>query len=81
MVFAVLCPLLVFTFRLAAAKRAGILEYGVLAQRYVRAFDDKWLRGGAGAEEPLIAAPTSSRWPIGNQFREGEGNESWRRSL
>jgi len=69
MVFAVLCPMLVFTFRLAAAKRAGILEYGVLAQRYVREFDDKWLRGGAGADEPLIgSADIQSLADLGNSF-------------
>jgi len=69
MVFAVLCPLLVFTFRLAAAKRAGVLEYGVLAQRYVREFDDKWLRGGAGADEPLIgSADIQSLADLGNSF-------------
>jgi len=30
-----------------AAKRAGLREYGTLAQQYVREFDRKWLRGGA----------------------------------
>ena len=35
MVFAVLGPLLVFAPKLAAAKRAGLREYGTLAQRYV----------------------------------------------
>ena len=69
MVFAVLGPLLMFTFRLAAAKRAGILEYGALAQRYVREFDDKWLRGGAGADEPLIgSADIQSLADLGNSF-------------
>jgi hypothetical protein len=55
-VFAVLGPLLVFGPQLEAAKRAGLREYGTLAQRYVRAFDQKWLRGGAPADEPLIGS-------------------------
>ena len=49
MVFAILGPLLVFGPQLAAAKRAGLREYGTLAQRYAREFDHKWLRGGAPA--------------------------------
>jgi hypothetical protein len=49
-------PLLVFTPRIAQAKRTGRLEYGALAQRYVREFDVKWLRGGAPADEPLVGS-------------------------
>ncbi|WP_040578327.1 hypothetical protein [Methylomicrobium album] len=37
-------------------KRQGRLDYGVLASRYVRAFDDKWLQGGAAPDEPLIGS-------------------------
>ena len=49
----VLGPLLVFAPQLAEAKRKGNREYGTLAERYVRGFDNKWLRGGAPADEPL----------------------------
>jgi hypothetical protein len=49
-------PLLVFIPRIAQAKRTGILEYGCLAQRYVRGFDVKWLRGGAPVDEPLVGS-------------------------
>ena len=49
-------PLLVFTPPLAHAKRTGIREYDTLAQRYVREFDAKWLRGGAPAGEPLVGS-------------------------
>jgi hypothetical protein len=56
MVFAILGPLLVFSRQLEAAKRAGMREYGVLAQRYAREFDHKWLHGGAPANEPLIGS-------------------------
>ena len=52
----VLGPLLVFAPQLAQAKRAGNREYGTLAQRYVREFDAKWLRGGAPADEPLVGS-------------------------
>ena len=47
LVFLVLFPLMVFAGQLARVKRTGLGEYGGLAQRYVREFDAKWLRGGA----------------------------------
>ena len=75
LVFAILGPLLVFGPKLAAAKRAGLREYGTLAQRYVREFDGKWLRGGAPADEPLVG---TRRHPVagrpGQQLRGGEGH-------
>jgi hypothetical protein len=49
-------PLLVFAPQLAAAKRAGLREYGTLAQRYVREFDAKWLRSGAPTGESLVGS-------------------------
>jgi len=49
-------PLLIFAPRIAQAKRRGFLEYGALAQRYVREFDVKWLRAGAPADEPLVGS-------------------------
>jgi len=52
----VLGPLLVFAPQLAEAKRTGNREYGTLAERYVRGFDTKWLRGGAPADEPLVGS-------------------------
>ncbi|MGZ8238475.1 MAG: hypothetical protein ACXWTY_11475, partial [Methylobacter sp.] len=36
------------------AKRQGLLEYGVLASRYVQEFDQKWLRCAAPQDEPLV---------------------------
>jgi hypothetical protein len=52
----VLGPLLLFTLQLTRAKRTGNREYGALAERYVREFDTKWLRGGAPAGEPLLGS-------------------------
>ena len=52
----VLGPLCVFAPRLAKAKRQGLLEYGTLASRYVDEFDQKWLRGGAPLDEPLVGS-------------------------
>jgi hypothetical protein len=50
-------PFIVFAPQLAHAKRTGLREYGTLAGRYVREFDEKWLRGGATANEPLVGSP------------------------
>jgi hypothetical protein len=52
----VFVPLLVFAPQLAQAKRTGLREYGALAERYVREFDTKWLRGGAPGDEPLVGS-------------------------
>jgi hypothetical protein len=56
LVCVVLGPLLVFAPQLAAAKRKGLREYGTLAERYVREFDAKWLRGDAPADEPFVGS-------------------------
>jgi hypothetical protein len=62
-------PLLVFSSQLSQAKRKGLREYGTLAQRYVREFDDKWLRGGAPAGEPLVgSSDIQSLADLGNSF-------------
>lgn len=52
----VLGPLSVFAPKLANAKREGLLSYGALASRYVREYDNKWLRGGADSEENFIGS-------------------------
>jgi hypothetical protein len=49
-------PPLVFAPRLALARRMGMVRYGTLAERYVRAFDTKWLDGGAPADEQLVGS-------------------------
>ena len=65
----VLGPLLVFAPQLAQAKRTGNREYGTLAERYVREFDAKWLRGGAPADEPFVGSgDIQSLADLGNSF-------------
>ncbi len=69
LVFLVLCPLMVFAGQLARAKRAGLREYGVLAQRYTREFDAKWIRGERDPAEPLVgSADIQSLADLGNSF-------------
>ena len=69
MVFLVVGPLLVFAPKLAAARRTGLREYGTLAQRYVRDFDAKWVRGGGGADEPMLGSgDIQSLADLGNSY-------------
>ena len=56
LLFMVLGPLLLFAPQLAEARRRGNREYGALAERYVREFDKKWLRGGASPGEQLVGS-------------------------
>jgi hypothetical protein len=66
---AVLSPLAVFMASLARAKRQGLGEYGQLASRYVREFDEKWVRGGASADETLLGSgDIQSLADLGNSY-------------
>jgi hypothetical protein len=67
MQFAVFGPLLVFIPVLARAKRIGLREYGALAQRNVREFDDKWLRGKSPEGE--VVAGFSASYDIVKAMR------------
>jgi len=65
----VLAPMLFFAPQLAQAKRTGLREYGTLAERYVREFDAKWLRGGAPAGEAFVgSADIQSLADLGNGY-------------
>jgi hypothetical protein len=66
---AVVGPLLSFVRRLGQLKRAALLEYGALAQRYTREFEQKWMHGGAAPGEPLLgSADIQSLADLGNSF-------------
>jgi hypothetical protein len=70
LLFFLLGPLLVYTPCLMRAKRAGLREYGMLASRYVREFDSKWVRGGAADDEQLIGnSDIQSLADLGNSFQ------------
>jgi hypothetical protein len=69
MLILVLGPLVVFAPQLAAAKRAGLAEYGSLAIRYVREFDGKWLQRPRPEGEPLVGtADIQSLADLANSF-------------
>jgi len=46
----VLGPMCVFAPRILAARRKGLIDYGEVANRYVRDFEEAWLAGKAKAE-------------------------------
>ena len=65
----VLSPLIVFSPKLARAKRQGLADFGLLASRYVGAFEDKWVREGASTGEPLLgSADIQSLADLGNSY-------------
>ena len=49
-------PLVVFAPSLLQAKRRGLHDYGLLADRYVKDFERKWIRGGPTPDEPLLGS-------------------------
>jgi hypothetical protein len=68
-VLAIFGPLLMFTPQMAQAKRKGLAEYGLLAQRYVESFERKWvLNDSAPYEELLGANDIQSLADIGNSY-------------
>ena len=76
-VFAVFGPLLMFSPQMSRARRKELADYGLLAQRYVEGFRDKWLtgngvKGGAGAgtiaPELLGSADIQSLADLGNSY-------------
>jgi hypothetical protein len=68
-VLVILVPLLMFTPRMAQARRKGLADYGLLAQRYVETFEEKWvLRDPSTSEELLGAADIQSLADLGNSY-------------
>ncbi len=64
-----LSPLLIFTPKLFAVKRKGLLEYGSLAAHYVRDFQRKWGKGELPKEESLLgSADIQSLADLGGSF-------------
>ena len=67
-------PLLFFAPQLVAAKKAGLFEYGRLADRYVREFRDKWMDSRSRTDEALVgSADIQSLADLGNAYGVVEG--------
>ena len=68
-VLVVLGPLLMFTPQLVRAKRKGLADYGLLAQRYVEGFERKWVvRDSAPPEDLLGTSDIQSLADLGNSY-------------
>jgi len=68
-IVAILGPLLMFTPQMAQARRKGLADYGLLAQRYVEGFRQKWICGPFSSEELLGAADIQSLADLGNGYQ------------
>jgi hypothetical protein len=54
---------------MAKARRKGLADYGLLAQRYVESFERKWVvRDPSTSEELLGAADIQSLADLGNSY-------------
>jgi hypothetical protein len=62
-------PLTMFTPQLSRAKRKGLADYGLLANRYVEGFEQKWVLGNAAeADELLGTGDIQSLADLGNSY-------------
>lgn len=69
LVAVVLVPLLMFSVRMARARRQGLAEYGLFAQRYVETFDQKWVRSPYPSDELLGSGDIQSLADLGNSYQ------------
>jgi len=68
-VVVVVAPLLMFSLRMARARRKGLADYGLLAQRYVDSFDQKWVRESLPSAELLGTGDIQSLADLGNAYQ------------
>jgi hypothetical protein len=68
-VLAVLGPLLMFTPKMAAAKRKGLAHYGQIAQAYVDSFEEKWVLNTPPSEEVLGSGDLQSLADLNNSYQ------------
>jgi len=65
----ILGPLLMFTPKMAAARRKGLGQFALLAQRYVEGFQEKWIAGQHAPDEELLGTgDIQSLADLGNSF-------------
>ena len=68
-VLIILGPLLMFTPQMADAKRRGLRDYGILAQRYVEDFEKKWVREETNPSDELLGTgDLQSLADLGNSY-------------
>jgi hypothetical protein len=67
-VLAILGPLLMFTPRMAAAKRKGLADYAQISQGYVDMFEEKWVLNTPPPEEVLGSGDIQSLADLNNSY-------------
>jgi hypothetical protein len=68
-VFGIFGPLLMFTPQMARARRQGLADYGLFAQRYVEGFQNKWIAGyDTNSQELLGTGDIQSLADLGNSY-------------
>ena len=68
-VVVIIAPLLMFSLQMARARRKGLADYGLLAQRYVESFDQKWVRDSLPSSELLGTGDIQSLADLGNGYQ------------
>ena len=65
----IFAPLIMFTAQMASARRKGLADYGLLAQRYVQGFREKWIvEYGSNSGELLGTGDIQSLADLGNSY-------------
>jgi hypothetical protein len=65
----IFAPLIMFTSQMARSRRQGLAEYGLLAQRYVEGFKEKWIVDyGSNSAELLGTGDIQSLADLGNSY-------------
>lgn len=67
-VFVIFGPLLMFVPQMARARRTGLADYGLLAQRYAEDFHEKWIIGHGTGSELLGTGDIQSLADLGNSY-------------
>jgi hypothetical protein len=68
-ILVILGPLVMFSPKLERARGKGSAKYGLLASRYVFAFEEKWMRDGSPQTSGLLGTPDiQSMADMGNMF-------------
>jgi hypothetical protein len=55
---------------MAAARRKGLADYGLLAQQYVESFQQKWIVGNGSSDELLGTGDIQSLADLGNSYAD-----------
>jgi hypothetical protein len=68
-VFAIFGPLTMFSRQMSSSRRGGLAEYGLLAERYVQGFREKWIINyDSNSGELLGTGDIQSLADLGNSY-------------